>query len=146
MNFLAPLFVLAAGFSLAFQQVLNASLGSAMQSARWAAFISYFGGTLALLLVQVAMREPIPGMSLIRRAPWIVWTGGIFGAIFIATSTYMVPRLGVTTVATLIIVGQLLSSLVFDQFGLFGLEQQPITLVRALGVVSLIMGVALVRS
>ena len=146
MNFLAPLFVLAAGFSLAFQQVLNASLGSAMQSARWAAFISYFGGTLALLLVQVAMREPIPGMSLIGRAPWIVWTGGIFGAIFIATSTYMVPRLGVTTVATLIIVGQLLSSLVFDQFGLFGLEQQPITLVRALGVVSLIVGVALVRS
>jgi len=145
-NFLAPLFVLAAGFSLAFQQVLNASLGSAMQSARWAAFISYFGGTLALLLVQVAMREPIPGMSLIGRAPWIVWTGGIFGAIFIATSTYMVPRLGVTTVATLIIVGQLLSSLVFDQFGLFGLEQQPITLVRALGVVSLIVGVALVRS
>jgi bacterial/archaeal transporter family-2 protein len=145
MNVLAPLFVLAAGFSLAFQQVLNASLGSAMQSARWAAFVSYLGGTIALLLVLVAVREPIPSAALVGRAPWIAWTGGIFGAMFIATSIYMVPRLGVTTVATLIIVGQLLSSLVFDQFGLFGLPQQPITLVRTVGVVCLILGVALVR-
>ena len=46
MNLLASFFVLSAGLSLAFQQVLNASLGSAMQSARWAAFVSYFGGYL----------------------------------------------------------------------------------------------------
>ncbi|MGX4773717.1 DMT family transporter [Bradyrhizobium guangdongense] len=145
MNYLAPLFVLAAGFSLALQQVLNASLGSALQSARWSALVSYCGGTIALLLLLVAVREPIPDAALAGRAHWMAWTGGVFGATFIATSIYMVPRLGVTTVATLIIVGQLLSSLAFDQFGFFGLPRQPITMLRGIGVLCLITGVTLVR-
>jgi transporter family-2 protein len=145
MNCLAPLLVLAAGFSLALQQVLNASLGSALQSARWSALVSYGGGTIALLLLLVAVREPIPDAALAGRAPWMAWTGGVFGAIFIATSISMVPRLGVTKVATLIIVGQLLSSLAFDQFGFFGLPRQPITMLRGIGVLCLIAGVTLVR-
>jgi transporter family-2 protein len=145
MNLLASFFVLSAGLSLAFQQVLNASLGSAMQSARWAAFVSYFGGTVALLLVLVAVREPIPATALVGRAPWIAWTGGIFGAIFIATSIFMMPRLGVATVSTLIVVGQLLASLAFDHFGMFGLPQHPITLARVFGAGFLILGAALVR-
>jgi transporter family-2 protein len=145
MNLLASFFVLSAGLSLAFQQVLNASLGSAMQSARWAAFVSYFGGTVALLLVLVAVREPIPAAALVGRAPWIAWTGGIFGAIFIATSIFMMPRLGVATVSTLIVVGQLLASLAFDHFGMFGLPQHPITLARVFGAGFLILGAALVR-
>jgi transporter family-2 protein len=145
MNLLASFFVLSAGLSLAFQQVLNASLGSAMQSARWAAFVSYFGGTVALVLVLVAVREPIPAAALAGRAPWIAWTGGIFGAIFIATSIFMIPRLGVATVSTLIVVGQLLGSLAFDHIGMFGLPQHPITLARVLGAGCLILGAALVR-
>jgi transporter family-2 protein len=145
MNLSASFFVLSAGLSLAFQQVLNASLGSAMQSARWAAFVSYFGGTVALVLVLVVVREPIPAAALVGRAPWIAWTGGIFGAIFIATSIFMIPRLGVATVSTLIVVGQLLGSLAFDHIGMFGLPQHPITLARVLGAGCLILGAALVR-
>jgi transporter family-2 protein len=145
MNLLAALIVLSAGLSLAFQQVLNASLGSAMQSARWAAFVSYLGGTAALLLVLVALREPVPAAGLAARAPWIAWTGGVFGAIFIATSIFMVRRLGVATVLTLIVVGQLLGSLAFDQIGLFGLPQHPITSTRLLGAACLVLGAALVR-
>ena len=145
MNLSASFFVLSAGLSLAFQQVLNASLGSAMQSARWAAFVSYFGGTVALVLVLVVVREPIPAAAMVGRAPWIAWTGGIFGAIFIATSIFMMPRLGVATVSTLIVVGQLLGSLAFDHIGMFGLPQHPITLARVFGAGCLILGAALVR-
>ena len=145
MTYLAPLLVLAAGFSLALQQVLNASLGSALQSARWSALVSYCGGTIALLLLLFAVREPIPDAALAGRTHWMAWTGGVFGAMFIATSIYMVPRLGVTTVATLIIVGQLLSSLAFDHFGFFGLQRQPITMLRGIGVLCLVTGVTLIR-
>lgn len=145
MNLLASFVVLSAGLSLALQQVLNAGLGSAMQSARWAAFVSYLGGTIALLLVLVALREPIPAAALAGRAPLIAWTGGIFGAIFIVTSILMVPRLGAATVLTLIVVGQLLGSLAFDHIGMLGLPQHPITLTRALGAGCLVLGAALVR-
>ncbi|WP_225705238.1 DMT family transporter [Bradyrhizobium cenepequi] len=69
----------------------------------------------------------------------------MFGAMFIATSVFMIPRLGVATVLTLILVGQLLSSLLFDHCGLLGMPQHQITLVRLLGAVSLIAGAAMVR-
>ena len=49
----------------------------------------------------------------------------VFGAIFIGTAILTVPRLGAATVLALILVGQMLGSLAFDQFGLLGLQQIP---------------------
>lgn len=145
MNAIAPLIVVAAGCCVAFQQLLNADLGKTLESAWWSAFVSYFGGAVALAALLVILREPIFDLASAARVPLIAWAGGIFGAIFIATSVIMVPRLGVATVMTLIIVGQLLSSLVFDHLGLFGAPQHQITFVRLLGAACLIGGAAMVR-
>ncbi|OAF10479.1 hypothetical protein AYJ54_09295 [Bradyrhizobium centrolobii] len=145
MNAFAPLLVVAAGCCLAFQQLLNANLGKTLQSAWWSAFASYLGGTIALSALLIILREPLFSLASAMRAPLITWTGGVFGAMFIATSVFMVPRLGVATVLTLILVGQLLSSLLFDHFGLLGAPQHQITFVRLLGAVSLIAGAAMVR-
>jgi bacterial/archaeal transporter family-2 protein len=145
MNALAPFFVVAAGCSVAFQQLLNAKLGKALESVWWSAFVSYLTGTIALAVLLVILREPLTNLASATRAPLIAWTGGIFGAVFIATSIIMIPRLGVATVMTLIIVGQLFASLVFDQLGLLGTPQHPITLVRLAGAACLIAGAALVR-
>ena len=98
---------------------------------------------MAALLV--ILREPLAGLASATRAPLIAWTGGLFGAIFITTSVVMIPRLGVATVMTLIVVGQLLGSLVFDHFGLLGTPQHQITFVRLLGAACLIAGAAMVR-
>jgi bacterial/archaeal transporter family-2 protein len=144
MNAFAPLLVVAAGCSVAFQQLLNANLGKTLQSAWWSAFVSYLGGTIALAALLVILREPL-NLASATRAPLIAWTGGIFGAMFIATCVIMIPRLGVATVVTLIVVGQLLSSLLFDHFGLLGVPQHQITFVRLLGAASLIAGAAMVR-
>jgi bacterial/archaeal transporter family-2 protein len=43
------------------------------------------------------------------------------------------------------VAGQMLASLVFDQFGLFGLAQYPASVSRLLGAVFLIAGVILIR-
>ncbi len=146
MNILAPLLVLAAGCSVGFQQLLNANLGRSLQSAWWSAFVSYLGGTIALAAVLVILREPLFSSASAARAPLIAWTGGLFGAAFIATSVFMIPRLGVATVVTLVVVGQLLCSLAFDHFGVLGTPQHQATLVRLLGAACLIAGAALVRA
>jgi bacterial/archaeal transporter family-2 protein len=83
--------------------------------------------------------------SLQPRVPYIAWAGGIFGAIFIATSVIMIPRLGVATVITFVLVGQILSSLLFDHFGLLGAPQHQITFVRLLGAACLIAGAVMIR-
>jgi bacterial/archaeal transporter family-2 protein len=146
MNAFTPLLVVVAGSCVAFQQLLNANLGKALQSAWWSALVSYLGGTIALATLLVILREPLFKPASATSAPLIAWAGGIFGAIFIATSVIMIPRLGVATVMTLIVVGQLLSSLVFDHFGLLGTPQHQITFVRFLGAACLIAGAAMIRA
>jgi transporter family-2 protein len=57
----------------------------------------------------------------------------------------LLPRIGAATYIALIVAGQLLTSVTFDHFGVLGLTRHPITRVRVLGAVMLLVGVVLVR-
>ncbi|MDZ5456724.1 DMT family transporter [Azohydromonas lata] len=145
---ISSLLVIGAGISVALQQILNANLRTQLGSPWWAGFVSYFVGMVAMLLV--ATMAPGPRLSLPNigsgTGSWMAWTGGVFGAIFIGTAILMVPRLGAATVLALIVVGQMLGSMAFDHFGLFGMPQHPASLVRMAGAGCLILGVVLVRA
>jgi transporter family-2 protein len=52
------LLVVAAGVSVALQQVLNANLRVELGSPWWAGFISYLCGTLAMLVAIITSRGP----------------------------------------------------------------------------------------
>ena len=127
------LLIVGAGVSVALQQVLNANLRLELGSAWWAGFISYFVGTLAMLTIAVASGGPWLSATTAARSSWVSWTGGIFGAIFIATAILMVPRFSAATVLALIVVGQMLGSLTFDHFGLLGIPQHPANPIRLAG-------------
>jgi transporter family-2 protein len=142
----AYLLVIGAGVSVALQQVLNADLRTGLGSPLWAALISYLGGTLVFLAILIARGVPRPPGAAIAETPWVSWTGGLFGAVFIGISAVMVPRLGAATTIALIVAGQMLGSLIFDHVGLLGLPQQMVTPVRLLGAVCLTAGVILIRS
>ncbi len=139
------LLAVGAGVSFVFQQAVNANLRTEIYSPWWAGFISYLGGTLAMLAMIIVSREPWLSGSIAARTSWISWTGGIFGAIYIAVSILMLPRLGAATVVALIVVGQMIGSLAFDHFGLLGVPEQPASLVRIVGAAFLVLGVVLVR-
>ena len=139
------LLVVGAGASVAFQQVLNANLRMELGSAWWAGFISYLIGTLSMLTIAIALGEPWLSATMAARTSWVSWTGGIFGAIFIATAILMVPRFGAATVLALIVVGQMLGSLTFDHFGILGVQQHPANPIRLAGAAFLILGVVLIR-
>lgn len=134
-----------AGVSFVVQQVLNANLRGCLGSASWAAFISYFGGVVTMLVVLLVIREPWLSAGSVIKSSWWMWTGGFFGAIYIVVAIVLVPRLGAATVVALIVSGQMLASLVFDQFGLLGLIQHPVSILRIIGALLLIAGVILIR-
>jgi bacterial/archaeal transporter family-2 protein len=98
-----------------------------------------------MLAVIVAAGKPRLSAALAARASWASWMGGIFGAIFIATAIFMIPRLAAATVLALIVVGQTLGSLAFDHFGLLGVPQYPATLIRLAGAVLLVLGAILIH-
>jgi transporter family-2 protein len=136
---------LAAGISFVFQQAVNTSLRAELGSAWWAGFVSYVGGSIVMLALALILREPAGWSSAIAQGRWLSWSGGIFGAMYIAVSILLLPRLGAATVIGFIVAGQMLTSVAFDHFGLFGLEAHTLTPVRAVGAALLIAGVVLVR-
>lgn len=142
---LSYLLVVGAGASVALQQVLNANLRAELGSPWWAGFVSYAVGMLAMLAVALTAPGPQLSIPLVGSTAWPSWTGGLFGALFIGVAILMVPRLGPATVLALIVVGQMVGSLAFEHFGLFGLSHHPISLTRLAGAASLIAGVALIR-
>lgn len=146
MNLIVPMVLAAgAGVSVVIQQVVNANLRTAINSAAWAGVASYFVGLMAMALFAVLIRDPMPSASLMARVPWWSWSGGFFGAIFIGLSILLVPQLGSATFIALLIGGQMLASVAFDHFGWMGLEQRPADLPRLIGVALLIGGVLLIR-
>ena len=98
-------------------------------------------------MLAIALSAPGPRFStaFANGAPWISWSGGLFGAFFVGIAIVMVPRLGAATTLALIVVGQMICSLAMDHFGLFGVPQHPVSLMKAAGAVFLILGVALIR-
>jgi len=135
----------AGGISIVIQQALNANLRTALDSAVWSGFTSYLVGLLCMTVLVIALREPIPSAGVIGRIPWWAWSGGMFGAIFIAFAIYLVPVLGAATFISLLIAGQMIASITFDHFGWLGLAQRTIDLPRLIGAGLLIAGVVLIR-
>ena len=134
-----------AGVSFVFQQAVNANLRLETGSAWWAGFVSYLGGTLVMFAMIVASREPWLTGSAIVRTSWMSWTGGIFGAIYIAVSILLLPRLGAALVVALIVLGQMLGALIFDHFALLGVPGNPISTIRLAGAGLIVGGVVLIR-
>jgi transporter family-2 protein len=134
-----------AGVSFVMQQAVNADLRAALGSAAWAGFVSYLGGTLCMLALALVLRDAVPATAMIVRSNWWAWTGGFFGAVYIAISILLLPRIGAATFVALLIGGQMLSSLVFDHYGLLGLAGRPADVPRIVGAVLLVTGVILIR-
>jgi transporter family-2 protein len=144
-SLLLMILAVGSGASIVLQQALNANLRTALNSAAWSGFMSYFVGLLCMIALAVALRDPIPSVTVAARIPWWAWSGGLFGAIFIGLAVVLVPKLGAATFFALLITGQLLASVAFDHFGLLGLAQRSIDLPRLIGVALLIGGVVLIR-
>jgi transporter family-2 protein len=145
-NVMIPVALAAlAGASIVLQQALNANLRFELNSAIWSGVMSYVVGLACMLLLALAARDPIPTAALAGRIPWWAWSGGIFGAIFIALAVLLVPQLGAATFIALLVTGQMIASVAFDHYGVLGLAQRSIDLPRLLGVALLIAGVVLIR-
>jgi bacterial/archaeal transporter family-2 protein len=136
-------FALLAGAMLPIQFGINAQLAEWVGGSVRAAFVSFLVGATALLVAVLATARGWPDRA--GDAPWWVWTGGLLGAFYVLGSIVTAPKLGAATLVALILAGQALASLAVDHFGWVGFEEQPITLLKVVGVLLLAGGVALVR-
>jgi transporter family-2 protein len=142
---IAAVFAVASGVCIVIQQGLNVQVRGALGSAAWAGVASYAVGLVSMLLLVLTLRDPLPVAAMAARLPWWAWTGGFFGAVYIALAIVLVPNLGANTFVVLLVAGQMMTSIVIDHYGLFGLAQRTVDLPRLVGVAFLIAGVMLVK-
>jgi len=133
------------GVAVITQQIFNANLRVALNSAAWAGVVSYTVGLACMFVFVLAMRDPVPSFAALRSTPWWLWSGGALGALFIALAIFLVPKLGAASFVALLFAGQMIASIAFDHFGTFGLEKHAASPVRLVGAALLIVGVVLVR-
>lgn len=134
-----------AGVMLPLQAAINARLARVVGGPVWAAAVSGLVLTIVLAAVASAATRPGPRTSGLDALPWWAWTGGLCGAIVLSATTAIAPRLGTASMIALVMTGQVLSSLVLDNFGLLGLSAEPLSLKRLAAAALLIGGAALMR-
>lgn len=138
------LLVFIAGALVALQAPTNAMLARAGGSAVLAALISFTVGTIALFGAWLASGNR-PGTEPFAGLPWYAWIGGLYGAVFVAVAAYAAPKIGVASLITIGIAGQIAMALWLDHLGAMGLAREPVNFGRVAGALLVVAGVVLVR-
>src|SRR3954447_23599735 len=132
---------LAVGAGFAMQAPINSALGRDIGPLP-AATVSFAAGTIMLFVVALAFGG---GFGRIGDHPvwWHYVAGGLIGAAVVGVTTVAVRTLGTRAMIGCLFTGQLAMAALIVQFGLLGVTPQPLSPVRALGLVLLAGGVGL---
>jgi len=123
---------LIAGIAMTTQAAVNAQLKAAIQSPLMAAFISFIIGTFVLGLAVVFSKEPLPSIRQVIQIDAYKYSGGLLGATFVTIIILSVQKIGSTNMFALIITGQLIASIVYEHFGLWGSKLVQYNLINCL--------------
>jgi bacterial/archaeal transporter family-2 protein len=144
MQLIPYLIAFVAGLMLTVQVGLNSTLGRAVGNVRFAVLANFTVGLAGILLYVVASRDAWPTREDLATVPMWAWCGGFLGAFYVAAATLIGPRIGAAALLALTVFGQLLASMLVDQFGWLGFPAQPISPTKIAGAVLLLGGVGLI--
>lgn len=132
------------GAGIATQAPINATLARNAGDPVATAAISFGVGFVVLSLITLA-RGTVPSWEALAPLPWWAWTGGALGAIYVCAAAWSVDLIGVVTLVAALVFGQLITALILDGIGAFGIVARDISLTRILAVAMVAGGLVLSR-
>jgi transporter family-2 protein len=82
----------------------------------------------------------------IKSVPWYLWfTGGALSAFGVGMFYYLIPKMGVGSMMSYALSGQILIAIIASHFGWFDLPVKPINAIKFSGAIALIVGVLLLN-
>lgn len=130
------------GTTLAAETAINSRLRHFVISPFLASIISFIVGTIFLIAVLLLTGGSLTfPHSVIQDNPWWLWTGGLWGTIYMTANILLFPILGAVQTSVLPIMGQIIMGIIIDQFGLFYSPQHSLTIITGIGMVLVIVGV-----
>lgn len=141
---LAPLAVLL-GAVLTTQVATNAQLGKALDDPYIPATVNMAVGLVVTIGLTWALTSHWPSRDMMRQAPWYLWpAGGVLGVAYLTGNILLAPMLGAGALVALVVAGQLIFSVLLDNFGWFGFVQHPAGFARLAGCSLMVAGVFLI--
>ncbi len=127
---------------MAIQGSLNAAL-SKIVGLLETTFIVHIIGTVVLAILLFGFRLGKGNLAALSQAPWYTYLGGVISVFIIYLVAASIPKVGVANATTAIIIGQVLTALIIDSSGAFGLTSFSWGWAQVAGVVFLAIGAKL---
>ena len=145
MNLILMGLALLLGAILTTQVATNKQLGEALNNLYIPATANMIVGVVATIAITVFATKEYPSLETVKAAPWYGWlAGGLLGAVYLTGNIILAPRLGAAALIGLVVTGQIVFSVMIDNFAWFGFEHHAASVPRLLGCLLLIGGVILV--
>jgi len=141
-NLLALSLALISGILMAVQGSLNTALSKAVGLLE-TTLIVHVTGTIILVILLFVFPMGKGNFYAWSEAPWYAYLGGVVGVGIIYLVAASIPEVGVANATTAIIIGQVLTAIVIDYFGAFGLEKMTCGWNQMIGLVLLVIGAKL---
>jgi bacterial/archaeal transporter family-2 protein len=133
---------IAAGVAAAMQPATNAGLSKSigLGPALLVNTVIVLIGTLGLWVATGAKTTFFPA-----GASWMLYLGGLFGFVIIASLAFVFPMIGAAYAIALVVGGQCVAALLVDHFGFMGMPRSPLTIQRVIGAALVAAGIVVMK-
>lgn len=135
------------GIFLAAQSGFNASLGILLKNPIWATVCAFLSSFCFVLLYTLFNTKQLPTLETVKNIPIYLWfIGGTLSVLGISIYFYTIPKLGISTMISLGLCGQIIFSVVAGHFGWLNLPIEPLTVKRLFGVLTMLSSIYLIQT
>ena len=135
--------MLAAGVGIPILAALNAQLGARIGSPVVAAVVLFCVALTGAVVVMGLTHGP-SALAAVPVQPKHLFLGGLLVCFYVLSVTFVAPKFGVGNAVFFVLMGQMLSAAMIDQFGLFGAIQRDMTALRGAGLAAMAAGLIMI--
>lgn len=135
-----------AGAAITTQASMNAQLGVLLRSSLLGTTVAFAFSSLFTLIALIVTTRNYPELATVQTVPSYLWfSGGALAAFGVGMYYFLIPKMGVGSMMSYALAGQLIIAIIASHFGWFGLPVKQIDALRIAGILALIVGVALIN-
>ena len=124
------------------QTSINSRLGERVKKPFLSSLISFSIGTIFILILNLFSESSLPLVNgSLTSLPWWGYLGGAIGMLCLTLNIFLFPILGSVQTVIIPMVGQIIMSMIIDNFGLLYAQHSPLTLTKVFGIILIIAGI-----
>lgn len=131
-----------AGAGIPLIGVLNSGMARSVGNPFAATAVMFAVGLIVATALTLAFYG-VPAMAQIGAAPLTSYGAGFIIGFYALSATVIIPRFGTASFVAFILIAQLITSAVVDQFGLFEMPKRPVDIVKLIGLATIAAGIVI---